>query len=113
MMAILFYLIKKNIIVSIFLLVAMGLTVAFRYASVTQINYENHKLEQEYQQKAAIVQNLEMEIESNMSIAEIAEIKYLAREKRVVYASARMGPQIFTLIRKQSNGKNAQMSGKI
>ena len=66
--------IKKNIIVSIFLLVAMGLTVAFRYASVTQINYENHKLEQEYQQKSAVVQNLEMEIESNMSIAEIAEI---------------------------------------
>ena len=66
--------IKKNIIISIVILVAMGLTVAFRYASVTQINYENHKLEQEYQQKVAIAQNLEVEIESNMSIAEIAEI---------------------------------------
>lgn len=66
--------IKKNIIMSIVVLVAMGLTAAFRYASVTQINYENHKLEQEYQQKTAIAQNLAVEIESNMSIAEIAEI---------------------------------------
>jgi len=65
---------KKHILASIVVLVAMGLTVAFRYASVTQINYENHKLEQEYQNKMAIVQNLEVEIESNMNIAEIAEI---------------------------------------
>ncbi|MBR5785351.1 MAG: hypothetical protein IKY41_01455 [Clostridia bacterium] len=65
---------KRNIIVGITILVMMGLTVAFRYASVTQINYENHKLEQEYQQKTAVVQNLQVDIESNMNIAEIAEI---------------------------------------
>ncbi len=65
---------KRNIIVGITILVMMGLTVAFRYASVTQINYENHKLEQEYQQKNAVVQNLQVDIESNMNIAEIAEI---------------------------------------
>lgn len=65
---------KKHILASIVVLVTMGLTVAFRYASVTQINYENHKLEQEYQQKVAVAQNLEVEIESNMNIAEIAEI---------------------------------------
>ena len=64
---------KRNIIVGITILVMMGLTVAFRYASVTQINYENHKLEQEYQQKTAVVQNLQVDIESNMNIAEIAE----------------------------------------
>ena len=65
---------KRHILASVVVIVAMGLTVAFRYASVTQINYENHKLEQEYQQKVAIAQNLEVEIESNMNIAEIAEI---------------------------------------
>lgn len=65
---------KKHIIISVIILVVMGLTVAFRYASVTQINYENHKLEQEYQKKVAVAQNLAVEIESNMSIAEIAEI---------------------------------------
>ena len=65
---------KRNIIVGITILVMMGLTVAFRYASVTQINYENHKLEQDYQQKTAVVQNLQVDIESNMNIAEIAEI---------------------------------------
>lgn len=65
---------KKHIIINVTLLVIMGLTVAFRYASVTQINYENHKLEQEYQKKVAVAQNLAVEIESNMSIAEIAEI---------------------------------------
>lgn len=65
---------KKHIIISVFILVALGLTVAFRYASVTQINYENHKLEREYQRKIAIAQNLKVEIESSMSITEIAEI---------------------------------------
>lgn len=66
--------IKKHIIASIVVIVAMGMTAAFRYASVTQINYENHKLEQEYQKKMAVAQNLEVEIESNMNIAEIADI---------------------------------------
>ena len=55
--------IKKHIIASIVVIVAMGMTAAFRYASVTQINYENHKLEQEYQKKMAVAQNLEVEIE--------------------------------------------------
>ena len=66
--------VKRSVIVNVILLVALGLTVAFRYASVTQINYENHKLQQEYDELNAAIENMEVEIESSMSIAEIAEI---------------------------------------
>ncbi len=65
--------IKKRIIFGITVLIALGVTVAVRYASVTQINYENHNLEQEYNELMAAAENLEVEIESSMSIAEIAE----------------------------------------
>ncbi len=66
--------IKRGIIINIVLIVALGLTVAFRYASVTQINYENHKLQKEYDQLSAQAENLQVDIESSMSIAEIANI---------------------------------------
>ena len=65
--------IKKRIIAGITLLVALGVTVAVRYASVTQINYENHDLEQKHKELLAAAENLEVENESSMSIAEIAE----------------------------------------
>lgn len=65
--------IKKRIIAGITLLVALGVTVAIRYASVTQINYENHNLEQKHKELLAAAENLEVENESSMSIAEIAE----------------------------------------
>lgn len=66
--------IKKSIIMNIVVIVALGLVVAFRYASVTQINYENHKLQQQYDQLSALSENMKVDIESNMSIAEIANI---------------------------------------
>lgn len=66
--------IKRSIITHIAVLVFLGLTVAFRYASVTQINYENHKLQKEYKQLNAIAENMEVDIESSMSITEIANI---------------------------------------
>ena len=69
------------------MLVALGLTVAFRYASVTQINYENHKLQQEYEQLNATMENMQVDIESSMSIAEIANIaeKKLGMHKPLSY----------------------------
>ena len=79
--------VKRSVIVNVILLVALGLTVAFRYASVTQINYENHKLQQEYDELNAAIENMEVEIESRMSIAEIAEIaeKKLGMHKPLSY----------------------------
>lgn len=79
--------VKRRVIVDIALLVALGLTVAFRYASVTQINYENHKLQQQYDQLAAVAENLELEIESSMSISEIANVaeKKLGMHKPLSY----------------------------
>ncbi len=64
--------IKRSIVFNIVLLVVLGLTVAFRYASVTQINYENHRLEKEYEALNAEAENIQLNIESNMSISEIA-----------------------------------------
>lgn len=64
--------IKRSVIINIALLVVLGLTVAFRYASVTQINYENHALKKEYEELKAEAEILELDIESSMSIAEIA-----------------------------------------
>lgn len=64
--------VKRGVILNIAVLVALGLTVAFRYASVTQINYENHALEKEYEQLNAVAENIELDIESSMSISEIA-----------------------------------------
>ena len=79
--------VKRSVIANVILLVALGLTVAFRYASVTQINYENHKLQQEYDELNAAIENMEVEIESSMSIAEIAEIaeKKLGMHKPLSY----------------------------
>lgn len=66
--------VKKRIVACIALIITLGVTVAIRYASATQINYENQKLEQQYNELMAITENLEVEIESSMSIVEIAEI---------------------------------------
>lgn len=79
--------VKRSVIVNVMVLVALGLTVAFRYASVTQINYENHKLQQEYEQLNATMENMQVDIESSMSIAEIANIaeKKLGMHKPLSY----------------------------
>ena len=64
---------------------------------VTMSSIDNNELFEQYYQT-----EYDFNTES-LTIDEIAEIKYLAREKRVDYASAPMGPEIFNLIRKQSN----------
>ena len=38
---------KKHVIALMVIIFALGLTVAFRFASITQINYTNHELQQE------------------------------------------------------------------
>ncbi len=79
--------VKRSVIVNVIVIVALGLTVAFRYASVTQINYENHALQQEYDQLNATMENMQLDIESSMSIAEIANIaeKKLGMHKPLSY----------------------------
>ncbi|MFR1519132.1 MAG: cell division protein FtsL [Clostridia bacterium] len=79
--------VKRSVIANVMLIVALGLVVAFRYASVTQINYENHKLQQEYDQLNAVAENMQVDIESSMSIAEIANIaeKKLGMHKPLSY----------------------------
>ena len=56
------------------LLIALGLFVALRYASITEINYRNQQLQQEYDTLLAAVEQQQVSIDSQMSISEIAQI---------------------------------------
>lgn len=66
--------VKNRILVKVSLLIALGLFVALRYASITEINYRNQQLQNEYDTLLAQVAQQQVEIESQMSVAEIAEI---------------------------------------
>lgn len=66
--------VKNGILVKVSLLVALGLFVALRYASITELNYRNQALQKEYEDTVARVQQQQVEIDSQMSIAEIAQV---------------------------------------
>ena len=65
---------KKHVIVLMAIVFALGLTVAFRFASITQINYTNHELQQEYNEIQSQIKITEANIEGAMSISEISKI---------------------------------------
>ena len=66
--------VKNGILVKVSLLVALGLFVALRYASITELNYRNQSLQKEYDDTLSRVQQQQVEIDSQMSIADIAQI---------------------------------------
>ncbi|MBP3392641.1 MAG: hypothetical protein J6L76_07635 [Clostridia bacterium] len=65
---------KNGILVKISLLIVLGLCVALRYASITELNYRNQALQKTYEDKVARVQQQQVNMDSQMSIAEIAQI---------------------------------------
>ncbi len=65
---------KQGILVKVSLLIALGLFVALRYASITEINYRNQQLQKEYDTLLASVEEQQVAIDSQMSISEIAQI---------------------------------------
>lgn len=65
---------KKHVILLMAVLFALGLTVAFRFASITQINYTNHELQKEYNELMSQIKITEANIEGAMSISEISQI---------------------------------------
>lgn len=66
--------VKSGILVKVSCVIALGLFVALRYASITEINYRNQQLQEEYDTLLAAVEQQQVSIESQMSIAEIAQI---------------------------------------
>ncbi len=66
--------VKSGILIKVSCLIAFGLFVALRYASITEINYRNQQLEGEYQMLQAQVEQQQVSIDSQMSVAEIAQI---------------------------------------
>lgn len=66
--------VKTGILVKVSLLVALGLFVALRYASITELNYRNQALQKEYEDTMARVQQQQVAIDTQMSIADIAQI---------------------------------------
>lgn len=65
---------KKHVIMLMTVLLLLGLTVAFRFASITQINYENHELEQQYAELESQIKITKADLEGAMSISEISRI---------------------------------------
>ena len=66
--------VKNGILVKVSFLVALCLFVALRYASITELNYRNQTLQKEYEDTLNRVQQQQVEIDSQMSIADIAQI---------------------------------------
>ncbi len=65
---------KQGILVKVSLLIVLGLCVALRYASITEINYRNQQLQTEYDTVLSAVEQQQVSIDSQMSISEIAQI---------------------------------------
>ncbi|MBE7066874.1 MAG: hypothetical protein E7385_04915 [Ruminococcaceae bacterium] len=65
---------KKHVIVLMVVLFMLGLTVAFRFASITQINYTNHELEKQYTELESQIKITKADLEGAMSISEISRI---------------------------------------
>ena len=66
--------VKNGILVKVSLLLALGLFVALRYASITELNYRNQALQKEFENTMARVQQQQVAIDTQMSIADIAQI---------------------------------------
>lgn len=66
--------VKNGILVKVSLLVALGLFVALRYASITELNYRNQALQKEYEDTVSRVQQQQVAIDTQMSIADIAQV---------------------------------------
>ena len=65
---------KKHVLVLMVVLFMLGLTVAFRFASITQINYTNHELEKQYAELESRIKITKADLEGAMSISEISRI---------------------------------------
>ena len=65
---------KTGILFQVSLLLALGLIVGVRYASITEINYRNQALQKQLDTVNSEVQRRRVELDSSMSLTQLAEI---------------------------------------
>ena len=65
---------KGGIMVKVAILLALGLAVGLRFASITQINYRNQALEKELTATNASILRKQVEINSGLTLTEIGRI---------------------------------------
>lgn len=66
--------VKNRTCIKVIGLIVLGMVVALRFASITEINYRNQTLKKELNTAKSAVTEKQVEIESMMSVSEIAKI---------------------------------------
>lgn len=65
---------KGNILFKVGVLAILGLVVALRFASITEINYKNQSLQAQYDELVSKEQEIRVSMETEMSVTEISRI---------------------------------------
>ena len=65
---------KNGILIKVSVLLALGLIIGVRFASITEINYRNQALQKQLDTVSSEVQKKQVDLDMSMSLTELAEI---------------------------------------